>query len=247
MNSASVMTPTPAAADPPTPAALGPRRGWRIATGVLSAAAAIGVAHAVAGLINPAASPLLAVGSTLINFAPTPVKEFVVRQVGTADKPILVTTIGVVLVIVAAIIGLIAWRRPKVALTAIAGVGLIGLLTAVLRPGGQLVDGVPSLAAIVVGVLALRLITTRFRTDHETEPGAEIAGAARGRARRGFLAGLGAAGAVAAVGAGGGVALDKVRTGGASAAGGTPPAPVSAAEAIPTGAQVTCNTPFVTS
>ncbi len=247
MSSAPVITPTPAAADPPATAVLEPRRGWRIATGVLSAAAAIGVAHAVAGLVNPAASPLLAVGSTLINFAPTPVKEYVVRQFGTADKPILVTTIGVVLVIISAIVGLIAWRRPRTALVAIAGVGLVGLLTAVLRPGGQLLDGLPSLAAIVVGVLALRLITTRFDRDHDHEPGTEIAGAARGRARRGFLVGLGAAGAVAAVGAGGGVALDKVRTGGAGSATGTLPAPASVAEAIPAGAQVAGNTPFVTS
>ena len=42
----------------------------------------------MAGLIDPVASPILAVGSTLIDAAPTPAKEFAVRTFGTYDKPI---------------------------------------------------------------------------------------------------------------------------------------------------------------
>ena len=74
----------------------------RALAGVVSALAAVGVGHGVAGLINPAASPLLAVGSTLIDAAPTPAKEFAVRTFGTADKPILIGSIGVVLLVFAA-------------------------------------------------------------------------------------------------------------------------------------------------
>jgi DMSO/TMAO reductase YedYZ molybdopterin-dependent catalytic subunit len=255
MNAAPVLTPQPAATESPT-LVVQPRRPWRILSGLLSGAAAIGVAHGVAGLVNPAASPLLAVGSTLIDFAPTPVKEFVVREVGTYDKPILVSLIGVVLIVVSAVIGLIAWQRPRTALVAIAGLGLVGLLTSVLRPGAEITDGLPSLAAIVVGVLALRLITRRYLKDHapdqhgtadDVDHGAEITGAARGRARRGFLVGLGAAGAVAAVGTGSGITLGAFRKGGAGSFTGKLPAPVSAAEAIPAGAQIAGNTPFITS
>jgi hypothetical protein len=53
---------------------------------------------------------LLAVGSALIDAAPTPAKEFAVRTFGTADKPILVSSVAVVLVIFGAVVGLIAWR-----------------------------------------------------------------------------------------------------------------------------------------
>ena len=72
---------------------------------MVSALAAVGVGHGVAGLVNPVASPIIAVGSTLIDAAPTPAKEFAVRTFGTADKPILISSIGVVLLVFAAVLG----------------------------------------------------------------------------------------------------------------------------------------------
>ena len=71
----------------------------RALTGVVAAGAAVGAGHLVAALVNPVASPLLAVGSALIDAAPTPAKEFAVRTFGTADKPILVSSVAVVLVV----------------------------------------------------------------------------------------------------------------------------------------------------
>jgi len=135
----------------------------RAITGVVAAGAAIGVGHVVAALVNPSASPLLAVGSALIDAAPTPAKDFAVRTFGTNDKPILVSSIGVVLVIFSALVGLIAWRRPRIASVAIALLGVVGAAAALTR--GREVDAIPSVVAGVVGVAALYLLGLRKRIE----------------------------------------------------------------------------------
>ena len=105
----------------------------RALAGVVAALAAVGVGHGVAGLLNPVASPLIAVGSTLIDAAPTPAKEFAVRTFGTYDKPILLGSIAAVLLIFAAGLGLIAWRRRLVAMIGISLLGVAGMAAAITR------------------------------------------------------------------------------------------------------------------
>src|SRR5688572_88779 len=105
----------------------------RALAGVVAALAAVGVGHGVAGLLNPVASPLIAVGSTLIDAAPTPAKEFAVRTFGTYDKPILLGSIAAVLLVFAAGLGLIAWRRRLVAMIGISLLGVAGVAAAITR------------------------------------------------------------------------------------------------------------------
>ena len=47
--------------------------------GVLATLVGVAAAHLVAALTVPAASPVLAVGSTVIDLTPTPVKEWAIR------------------------------------------------------------------------------------------------------------------------------------------------------------------------
>ena len=112
-----------------------PPRIARVLAGLASAAAAIGAGHLVAALLDPAASPLLAVGSVAIDLAPTPAKEFVVRTLGNYDKPVLVAAIGLVLAVVAGVLGLLAWRHRVVALVGIGALGLVGAAATVYRLG----------------------------------------------------------------------------------------------------------------
>jgi len=124
-------------------------------TGVLAAIGGIAAAHLVAGLTSPAASPVLAVGSVVIDLTPTPVKEYAVAHFGTADKPILLATVTLVTLIAAAVAG--ALSRQRVWL----GIGFIVLLTglataaAVLRPVATPSDAIPGVVAAVVGLAAL--------------------------------------------------------------------------------------------
>ena len=119
----------------------------------------LGVAagHLVAALTDPASSPVLAVGSTVIDLTPTPVKEWAVAQFGTkrqADPH----RLGV---------RRACWcSRPWPAMLArrrfLLGAGLlVGLVVALAgaaaltRPTAGLADVLPAVVAGVVGVAAL--------------------------------------------------------------------------------------------
>jgi len=232
----------------------------RALAGVVAALAAVGVGHGIAALYSPPASPLIAVGSVLIDAAPTPAKEFAVRTLGTNDKPILLATIALVLLVFAAVIGLIAWRRRRVALIGISLLGVAGMAAAVYR--GTLLDALPSLVAGVVGVLALSAMTRPAVTEaadrvidprsakgseFEADPDAKGLPALSDASRRGFLLTLAATTVLAAIGGGAGLVIGRVREAGSAARRMRGlPAPMSVAEPIPAGAIVDGVTPFVT-
>src|SRR5512141_1746831 len=93
---------------PPTAAPRRPRGRWYAFGTVLSAAAGAGLGHLVAGLLSPEASPVLAVGSTVIDLTPTPVKEWAVAHFGTNDKTILIGSVLAGVLVLAAVAGLLA-------------------------------------------------------------------------------------------------------------------------------------------
>ena len=70
--------------------------------GVLATLVGVATGHFVASLLNPASSPVLAVGSQVIDLTPTPMKEWAIRQFGDRDKTILIGSVmGGVLVLAA--------------------------------------------------------------------------------------------------------------------------------------------------
>src|SRR3954454_13042739 len=79
--------------------------------GILAALAGTAVGHLVAALTTPASSPVLAVGTTVINLTPTPVKVWAVRELGTKDKPVLIGSVLLGTLVLAGIAGLLARRR----------------------------------------------------------------------------------------------------------------------------------------
>src|SRR6478736_6229025 len=78
-------------------------------SGILAAVAGIAAGHLVAGFVDPATSPVLTIGSTVIDLTPTPVKEWAVAHFGTADKPILLGSVVLVTLVAAGLIGLAAF------------------------------------------------------------------------------------------------------------------------------------------
>ena len=216
---------------PPAP----PRR-LRILAGLASAAAALGVGHLVATLGDPAASPLVAVGAVAIDAAPTPVKELVVRELGTSDKPVLIGAIALVLAAVAAGLGMLGWRHRRLALAGIGLLGVVGAAAAGYRLGAAGTG--PSLVSAAVGVAALWWLTRAARAGTEAKDPVD------GVSRRAVLIGVGA---VAALGAASGAAGALVERAGRTARRMIRlPAPVSAAEPIPAAAQLPGMTPFTT-
>ena len=134
------MTTTPPTAAPRRP------RGWWYALGtVLSAAAGAGLGHLVAGFVSPESSPVLAVGSTVIDLTPTPVKEWAVAQFGTADKPILIGSVAIGTLLIAGGIGFVARSHRTLGLALLGALAMTSVFAAVLRPTSTLGRHAPRL------------------------------------------------------------------------------------------------------
>ena len=132
-------------------------------TGVLAAVAGIAVGHLVAGLLDPASSPVLAVGSAVIDATPTPVKEYAVAQFGTRDKPILLGSVTVVTLLASAVAGVLARRRTWLGVAFILLLTGLATLAALTRPVAAPVDALPGVAAAVTGVAVLLGLLTALR------------------------------------------------------------------------------------
>lgn len=179
------------------------------ALGMVAGVLGMSLAHLTAALLTPASSPVLAVGSTVIDATPTPVKEWAIRQFGTNDKAILIGNVLVVTLLLAAVAGVVSRRRPLtgtsilVALVALAGAAVLH------RPLSRPIDVVPTLVAAAVGPAALLWMNRLVRHPVELSPEPTPQAAP---SRRSVLFGAGVAVAVAALAAGGGQWIVKVRS-----------------------------------
>ena len=104
------------------------------AAGVLATLAGMSAGHLVASALNPASSPVLAVGSTVIDLTPTPMKEWAVREFGTKDKPILIGSVMLATLLLTAVAGVIARRRFPVGAAILALLVAVSGVLALLRP-----------------------------------------------------------------------------------------------------------------
>src|SRR5215469_123207 len=66
-------------------------------SGLIAAAAAMGIAQLFAGLTTPQASPVVVVGQVVIGSTPLPVKDWATSTFGTNDKAVLVGGVLVIL------------------------------------------------------------------------------------------------------------------------------------------------------
>lgn len=203
--------------------------------GLVAAVVALGVAELVAAAVRPEASPVIAVGGSVIDATPVWLKDFAIRTFGTNDKPVLIGSILVVLVLLALVTGSLAVRRLVLGLAGVAVLGVVGVAAAATRPGSQSLDVLPSVAGGVVGSLALVVLVRRLPV-----PAAEPAGTgAHDAARRSFLvAGLLAAGAGLAAGSVGRLVTGRRASVTADRADVRLPAPASPATAVPRGADL---------
>ncbi|WP_306305174.1 molybdopterin-dependent oxidoreductase [Pseudonocardia sp. N23] len=91
-------------------------------------------------------------GDTVIRFSPEPLTEFAKTTFGTADKPILLSGMAVVIAVVAAVAGLASRRRPGPGLTVVVVLGLAGTAAVVFGPAFRPVALVAPVVALLVGV-----------------------------------------------------------------------------------------------
>jgi DMSO/TMAO reductase YedYZ molybdopterin-dependent catalytic subunit len=140
-----------------TPAARHPLTG--AAVGLLTAGVALGVGQLVAGIFGSASSPIIAVGGSVVDAAPTWLREFAIRTFGTNDKLALLIGIGTLLAVAAIVLGIQALQRPMVGLAGLGVFALIGAAAAVSRPAVGIEGAIPSISGAAAGVVALRRLT----------------------------------------------------------------------------------------
>ena len=147
---------TAAPPQPTRPARSGIPRGFAALIGVLAVGAALAAGQLVAGIISPASSPFLAVGDTVIRFSPQFLTEFAKTTFGTADKPVLLAGMAVVIAIVAAVAGLASRHRPTPGVAVIAVLGVVGILAVVFAPVFSPLDLVAPVVALATGIGVFR-------------------------------------------------------------------------------------------
>jgi DMSO/TMAO reductase YedYZ molybdopterin-dependent catalytic subunit len=147
--------------------------------GVVSGAVVLGVATLVAALVELAgwaggtASPLVAVGSAFVDATPRWLKETAVGLFGTADKAALSVGMAVVLLGLAAAVGVLAVRSLRLGLLALAVLGAVAVAAVLTRPGAEPADAVATVTGVLAGCVALRWLVRRARrAGAVTEPAA---------------------------------------------------------------------------
>ncbi|WP_447001863.1 molybdopterin-dependent oxidoreductase [Saccharothrix isguenensis] len=126
------------------------------AAGLIAVGAALAAGHLVAALIDPFASPFLAVGNTAIDLTPHPVKDFAIRTFGEDDKIVLLAGMAFVIAAGAVVAGLLSRRSPLPGTLLALALGVVGVAAVLARPTLGTTAALAPLASLVVGVLVFR-------------------------------------------------------------------------------------------
>ncbi len=145
--------------------------------GVLSAVAGLAVGSLVAALLGSRQSPVNAVGSWFIDRVPPWLKDFAIELFGVHDKTALRVGIIVVLLLLAALAGLVGSYYPLLGVFMAAALSAVAVGAAISRPDAGTSDPFPSVVAGLVAVVLLWTFTNRLLRPAPSE----------GITRRGFL------------------------------------------------------------
>ncbi|GAA2058886.1 molybdopterin-dependent oxidoreductase [Williamsia deligens] len=215
----------------------------RALAGLIAIGASLAAGELVSVAVSSFSSPYFAVGALLVDNAPSAVREFAIRTFGTSDKQVLLTGMAIGIAVLAVVAGLVERRTKPFGSVLIVLFGVVGIVAAFARPTADATYVFPSLAAVIVGVVVLRVLTGFVGRRNSAAPEQD------GLSRRAFVVAAGtaavAAGVVAVVGrqiANAGNAISERRSL-------KLPTPTSRATPIPAGANLDIPgaTPFVTS
>ena len=222
------------------------RHGGATALAALAGVAAAGVVLSVAELIGAfftaRATPLIALGSTFIDFTPPWMKDFAIATFGTNDKAALFAGMGVTILLLACVLGVVAYRKWALGVAGVLLMGAVIVASVVTRASVKPIDAVPSLLGTVAGLVVLRLLVSRlWRMREWPYMAADVAAKEPERpaaSRRAFFAASGVTAAASAIAATGGRMLSAARSNVAQARESFQlPAPAKAAPPVPAGVQ----------
>ena len=172
---------------------------WRgSVSGAVAAGVALGFGELVAALGTSFPSLVVGVGDWLIDRSPGDITRAAIDALGTANKPVLLTSTVVVSILIGGVLGHRSTTTPAVGIVGFAGFGLLGALAASGEVGATTPGTVTAaVVATGVGIATLMLLltvgdgripVTRTQRESPTDPYAS---------RRAFLGFAGAATAFA--------------------------------------------------
>ncbi len=136
---------------------------WAAVAGVVSAAVFLAVAEVFALVVARDGSPILAVGSFVIDIVPQPFKEFAIATFGEYDKIALLVGLGLAVVIAAAIAGMLQFLKPPLGVAALIVAGGLSLAAIVTRAGATAFSWLPPVAGTIAGCIVLTMLISRLR------------------------------------------------------------------------------------
>lgn len=121
---------------------------------------------------------MIAVGSATIDAAPTPLKQFAIRNFGTNDKLVLIIGILVTLAVLTMAIGIVAARRFSCGAALVVLLGGVAAAAELKRPNATSTYPVPTVIglAVAVGLLWLLLRARPHASGTQAEPAAVSTG-----------------------------------------------------------------------
>ncbi|GAA4358197.1 molybdopterin-dependent oxidoreductase [Angustibacter luteus] len=180
---------------------------WPALAGIVAGALTVSVAELLAALLvrsghsQGTPSPVVALGQAFIDRTPLWLKNLAVSTFGTHDKQALLTGIAAVVVVVAAVAGIVAARHRVAGLLVVVAMAAVAGFAVLSRPKSSGTDLFPLVIGTVVGLFALSKLLDRWarsdlaRADDPADtPSTRIDG---DLARRSFLRALAGGGAFA--------------------------------------------------
>jgi DMSO/TMAO reductase YedYZ molybdopterin-dependent catalytic subunit len=210
--------------------------------GVAAAAVVLSVAELFGAFFTARATPVIALGSTFIDFTPPWMKDFAIATFGTNDKAALFVGMGLTIFLLACVLGVVAYRKWALGVAGVLLMGAVIVASVVTRASVKPVDAIPTLLGTVAGLIVLRLLISRLWRLHSF-PDAPAGVAAKeperpATTRRAFFTATGLTAVAAGIAATGGRLLSAARSNVAQARGSLRlPAAVRAAPAVPAGFQ----------
>lgn len=169
---------------------------WAALAGIVSAAALLAIAELFAALVARSASPVLAVGSFIVDIVPRPLKELAITLFGETDKIALLVGVGLGAAVAAAVAGVLQYRFRPVGAVLLGIGGALATAAIITRAGAGALAWLPPVLGTVGGVVVLILTIARLKRWVAAAEERDIEGLRAGRRQFLLLTGLTAVGAV---------------------------------------------------
>jgi DMSO/TMAO reductase YedYZ molybdopterin-dependent catalytic subunit len=183
---------------------------WSAAAGIAAALLGLGAGELAAAAVAKASSPLIVVGSAVIDATPGAMKEAVIGVFGSHDKTFLFIVLAVVIAVIAALAGLLEGRGSWAGRLIMLAGGALGVAAALTRGDATAIAALPAAVAGVVAAWAVVFLVKRMPADAPPRAGSTPTR----RAVLGWAAGAAAIGALATIG---GALLTRTATAAANA------------------------------